>query len=270
MYGPCSPCGKRSRLQTEVASRHEGCMLLRRLQQRLLAAVKAATKVSRCCEGCHIGYRLLRRLPHRLQAATKASITVGTDAMMAATEVLASWEWHEHSYQVAAEVPYVRKVLQSIKLMLNGCRGYYEGCKSCCEGFARLVVAKAADSYEGCCESRRALQLCGGCIYVVRLVEGYMMLGGFLMKVEKLRPASFKLMEGPRRWRGPSKRRWVFEEKAGGLHEEGQRLRVEGQRLHVEGQRLLVEGHRLHEEGQRLHGVTISRRRQPAPTQTQI
>ncbi|GKD16979.1 hypothetical protein Tco_1206137 [Tanacetum coccineum] len=88
--------------------------------------------------------------------------------------------------------------------------------------------------------------------------------------VEKLRPASFKLMEGPRRWRGPSKRRWVFEEKAGGLHEEGQRLRVEGQRLHVEGQRLLVEGHRLHEEGQRLHGVTISRRRQPAPTQTQI
>ncbi|GJU50670.1 hypothetical protein Tco_1220225 [Tanacetum coccineum] len=92
-------------LQTEVASRHEGCMLLRRLQQRLLAAVKAATKVTSCCEGC---YRLLRRLPHRLQAATKASITVTgfyegchkgcmllqrlNDAMKAATELVSSWE----------------------------------------------------------------------------------------------------------------------------------------------------------------------------------
>ncbi|GJV68133.1 hypothetical protein Tco_1483642 [Tanacetum coccineum] len=73
-------------------------------------------------------------------------------------------------------------------------------------------------------------------------------------QVEKLRPASFKLMEGPQRWRGPSKRRWVFEEKAGGLHGEGQRLRVEGQGLRGEGQGLRGEGQGLRGEGQGLRG----------------
>ncbi|GJU85649.1 hypothetical protein Tco_1293195 [Tanacetum coccineum] len=56
MYGPCLPCGKCSRLQ-----------------QRLQAATKAATKVVGSCEDCHIGCRLLQRLPHKLQAATKVA-----------------------------------------------------------------------------------------------------------------------------------------------------------------------------------------------------
>ncbi|GJR42504.1 reverse transcriptase domain-containing protein [Tanacetum coccineum] len=81
-YGPCLPYGKCARLQ-------------QRLQHGLLAAMKAATKVTGYREGCHIVGRLLqrlhnrgfcegcnealwlmRRLPHRLKADAKAAIKV--------------------------------------------------------------------------------------------------------------------------------------------------------------------------------------------------
>ncbi|GJV34057.1 hypothetical protein Tco_1394457 [Tanacetum coccineum] len=155
------------RLQTKVASRHKGCMLLRRLQQRLLAAVKAATKVPGCCEGCHIGYRLLQRLPHRLQAATKASITVAgfyegchkgcrllqrlNDAVKATTELIGSCEGCHIGYNTAKKASTSAAMNATTKLVafaeagiyvVGCCEDYNEACSFCyCEG---CNVAKKA------------------------------------------------------------------------------------------------------------------------------
>ncbi|GKD27640.1 hypothetical protein Tco_1233854 [Tanacetum coccineum] len=87
MYGPCSPCGKCSRLQQRLHAATKATT------KRLRTAVKAAKKVTGCCEGCntakkaavkaatkvvgyfescHIGCRLLRRLQQRLLVAAEA------------------------------------------------------------------------------------------------------------------------------------------------------------------------------------------------------
>ncbi|GJV82911.1 hypothetical protein Tco_1522809 [Tanacetum coccineum] len=122
MYGPCSPCGKHTLW----------------LQQRLLAAAKAATKVPGCREGCNRGCWLL--------ATGKAAI-----------KVLGCCEGNNRGCWLLGRL--LPRLQAAMKATIE-LAGYYKGCYIGCRLLQRLpadvkaateAIAKAATKLAGCC-----------------------------------------------------------------------------------------------------------------------
>nr|GEU67823.1 retrovirus-related Pol polyprotein from transposon TNT 1-94 [Tanacetum cinerariifolium] len=140
------------------------------LLQRLHAAVKAATKLDGCYEGCHIGCRLLQRLPHSWQAATKVScywegwhiggrmlqmlndvVKATTRLAKVATKVTSCYEEYNRAYWLLQRLPHRIHAATRIACCYNGCNIGCEGCHKGSRLLRRLPHRLHAATRIACC-----------------------------------------------------------------------------------------------------------------------